>query len=168
MNNTFNIVIPIRLHSSRLEKKALIKLGDLTIIERVVLQALKSNAQNIIVATDSLEIQNVLTQYEPQISVELTNSEHQSGTDRVVEIVKKKKWPLSSIVVNVQGDEPFICPDNINKVAQLLINNKSSEYSTLYAKSSSVEDFFDKNIVKVVTTEQNRALFFFKSPHSYA
>ena len=164
MSKKFRVIIPVRLESSRLPKKALRMIGNITMIERVVLQALKSEASEVIVATDSKEIENTLLSYSDKISIVMTSEAHQSGTDRIVEVIYKKRFSLNEVIVNVQGDEPFIAPETINQVAEILIHNKMYEYSTLYSNSSSIEEFFDKNIVKVVSTLKKRALYFSRSP----
>lgn len=91
----------------------------------------------------------------------MTAKDHESGSDRIAEVVADRSC---DIVVNVQGDEPLIPPENIEQVVQSLMDHPEVPVSTLMAPVDRYEDVFDSNVVKVVTDKTGRALYFTRSP----
>ncbi len=152
------IVIPARLNSSRLPKKVLLDLKGKTVIQRVYEQCLKvPNIDSVYIATDSQEIKKVCKNFTSNVMI--TKSTHQSGTDRIGEAVAKIEC---DIVVNVQGDEPFINPKLIEEMV------KSFEVSEILMTSamSRIFDFNDllnSNVVKVAVDSSDNALYFSRS-----
>lgn len=113
----FRIIIPARLGSTRLPNKPLKEIEGKTLIERVVEQAKKSNAESVHVATDSEEIEN----HCKKLDVEslMTSSKHKTGSDRLAESCNILELNDDELVINVQGDEPFIDPNDIDNLANL-------------------------------------------------
>ena len=152
-------IIPARYASTRLPGKPLIEIKGKTMIKRVYKQAMKSKyISKVIVATDDKRILNEVEKF-GGISV-MTSKKHKSGTDRIAEVAKKERC---SIVVNIQGDEPFIDPVNIDKAIEPLLKDKDLNVSTLAVRISDFNELFDVNIVKVVIDNFNNALYFSRS-----
>ena len=152
------IIIPARLDSSRLPKKVLLDLKGKTVIQRVYEQCLKvKNVDEVYVATDSLEIKEVCKTFTNQVII--TKSTHQSGTDRIGEAISAI---ACDIVINVQGDEPFIEPSLIEALVNSFSNSDISMSSAM-SKINNIKDLQNTNVVKVVTDLHNNALFFSRS-----
>ena len=149
-------IIPARFDSTRLPGKPLIEIKGKTMIQRVYEQAMKSKyISKVIVATDDKRIYNEVKNF-GGISA-MTSKKHKSGTDRIAEAAKKEKC---SIVVNIQGDEPFIDPANIDKAIKPLLNDKNLNVSTLSVRITDFDELYDTNNVKVVLDKFNYALYF--------
>ena len=152
------IVIPARLDSSRLPKKVLLDLNGKTVLQRVYEQCLKvKNVDEVYIATDSLEIKEVCDTFTNKVII--TKSTHQSGTDRIGEAISSIDC---DIVINVQGDEPFIEPSLIEALVNSFSNSDISMASAM-SKINNVKDLHNSNVVKVVTYLHNNALFFSRS-----
>jgi 3-deoxy-manno-octulosonate cytidylyltransferase (CMP-KDO synthetase) len=152
------IVIPARLDSSRLPKKVLLDLNGKTVLQRVYEQCLKvKNVDEVYIATDSLEIKEVCETFTTNVII--TKSTHQSGTDRIGEAVSAIDC---DIVINVQGDEPFIEPSLIEALVNSFSNSEISMSSAM-SKINNVKDLQNSNVVKVVVDHHNNALFFSRS-----
>jgi len=152
------IIIPARLDSSRLPKKVLLDLKGKTVIQRVYEQCLKvKNVDGVYIATDSIEIKEVCETFTDKVII--TKSTHQSGTDRIGEAVSAIDC---DIVINVQGDEPFIEPSLIEALVNSFSNSDISMSSAM-SKINNVIDLQNTNVVKVVTDLNNNALFFSRS-----
>ena len=152
------IIIPARLDSSRLPKKVLLDLKGKTVIQRVYEQCLKvKNVDGVYVATDSIEIKEVCETFTNNVII--TKSTHKSGTDRIGEAVSAIDC---DIVINVQGDEPFIEPSLIEALVNSFSNSEISMSSAM-SKINNVKDLQNTNVVKVVTDLHNNALFFSRS-----
>ena len=152
------IIIPARLDSSRLPKKVLLDLKGKTVIQRVYEQCLKvKNLDGVYIATDSIEIKEVCETFTDKVII--TKSTHQSGTDRIGEAVSAIDC---DIVINVQGDEPFIEPSLIEALVNSFSNSDISMSSAM-SKINNVKDLQNTNVVKVVTDLHNNALFFSRS-----
>ena len=152
------IIIPARLDSSRLPKKVLLDLKGKTVIQRVYEQCLKvKNVDGVYIATDSIEIKEVCETFTDKVVI--TKSTHQSGTDRIGEAVSAI---ACDIVINVQGDEPFIEPSLIEALVNSFSNSEISMASAM-SKINNVKDLHNSNVVKVVTDLHNNALFFSRS-----
>jgi 3-deoxy-manno-octulosonate cytidylyltransferase (CMP-KDO synthetase) len=156
---SFIAVIPARYHSTRLPAKPLADILGKTMVERVALQALKSGASRVIVATDDQRIADALLSV-CNIEVCMTSVDHESGTDRLAEVCALYKFADDEIIVNVQGDEPLIPPAVISQVAINLKNSKEASVATLSAPITEFDDFFNVNAVKVVCDKNGLALYF--------
>ncbi len=98
----------------------------------------------------------------------LTDPALASGTDRVAAVAVGRGWPDSAIVVNVQGDEPFLPPELIDQVAAALVADASASIATLATPVTTLAEFTDPNVVKVVTDLQGHALYFSRAPVPWA
>lgn len=157
----FTVIIPSRFNSTRLPGKPLAMINDKPMIQHVVEQAKKSDADNVIVATDDQRIFDVVKAMGCEVC--MTAVDHESGTDRIQEVSKLYGLADDAIVVNVQGDEPLIPPELINQVAKNLFNNKSASAATLSERIHLKDDFENPNIVKVVNDTKGYALYFSRS-----
>ena len=152
------IIIPARLDSTRLPKKVLLDLKGKTVIQRVYEQCLKvKNVDGVYIATDNTEIKEVCETFTNNVII--TKSKHKSGTDRLGEAVSALDC---DIVINVQGDEPFIEPSLIEALVNSFSNSEISMSSAM-SKINNVKDLQNTNVVKVVTDLHNNALFFSRS-----
>lgn len=149
-------VIPARYDSTRFPGKPLVDIKGKSMIKRVYEQALKSKLINkVIVATDDKRIFDHVKSFggEPI----MTLKKHKSGTDRINEVVKKLNCDL---VVNIQGDEPFIDPENIDKAIKPFLSEKGFNVSTLAVKIKNMTELSDPNTVKVIFDINEFALYF--------
>ncbi len=161
----FIVIIPSRYQSTRLPGKPLINLAGKSMIQRVWEKARQSGAADVIIATDDLRIEQACHLFKAQIC--LTRSSHQSGTDRLAEVVQKMNIAAETIIVNVQGDEPLIPAENISQLAQLLHSDISAVMATLSTPIKTKAELNDPNVVKVISDELKNALYFSRSviPH---
>lgn len=162
MDQLFSVVIPARFASTRLPGKPLADIGGVPMIVRVARQALASGAREVVVATDDVRVQRAATDH--GLDAVLTRADHQSGSDRVMEVVAAKGWPSDHIVINVQGDEPLIPPAVIRQVAQLLLDDPDVLIATLCEAIDDASRLFDPNVVKVVRDVAGRARYFSRAP----
>jgi 3-deoxy-manno-octulosonate cytidylyltransferase (CMP-KDO synthetase) len=156
--NSFCVIIPARLSSTRLPNKPLADIHGLPMIVRVALRAAQSHATRVVVACDDPRIQEVCLAH--QIECVMTKSTHLSGSDRLAEACELLKLDDQEVVVNVQGDEPLIEPELINEVAAKLHANANSVMSTVAHPIQNQSDFDNPNVVKVVLSKSSRALYF--------
>ena len=165
----FIVVIPARYQSTRLPGKVLAEIGGKPMIQWVVEKAQLSGASKVIVATDNDEVEQIVKSFGGEVCK--TRSDHQSGTERLAEVMEKYQFNDDEIIVNVQGDEPFIPPENIAQVANNLANqvnvSKVSRMSTLAINIDSVEEAFNPNAVKVLTDKDGYALYFSRATIPY-
>jgi len=161
MSTNFHAIIPARYQSTRFPGKLLMEINGQSVLERVYHQTVLSNPQSIIIATDHDGIASHARNFGAQVV--MTSLSHQTGTDRIAEVVAKGHFSAEDIIVNVQGDEPFIDPQLITQVAQGLTRTKAP-ISTLCWPINSLEMLHNSNVVKVVRTRDNHALYFSRSP----
>jgi 3-deoxy-manno-octulosonate cytidylyltransferase (CMP-KDO synthetase) len=161
----FRIVIPARFGSQRLAGKPLLDIAGRPMVEHVWQRALESGASEVWIATDDERIATVARAF--GANVLLTATTHHSGTDRVAEVAKRLAWPADSVVVNVQGDEPLIPPQNIRQVAALCASATEVAMATLGVPLEDEAELRDPNVVKLVTTATGRALYFSRAPIPY-
>ncbi|MDO8961140.1 MAG: 3-deoxy-manno-octulosonate cytidylyltransferase [Methylophilus sp.] len=161
----FKVVIPARYASTRLPGKPLLDIAGKPMVIRVVEQAEKSDAEEIVIATDFEKIIEVAQAHRKQAV--MTRISHVSGTDRIAEVVEAMGWPDDAIVVNVQGDEPLIDPALINEVAEHLVSNTEAVMATACHPIHDEGAFLNPNIVKVVTDHKGNALYFSRAPIPY-
>ncbi|MEH6910048.1 MAG: 3-deoxy-manno-octulosonate cytidylyltransferase [Oceanicoccus sp.] len=159
---SFSIVIPARFASTRLPGKPLLEIAGKSMIHRVYERACNSNADRVVIATDDDRIASVAKAFGAEVC--MTLSSHESGTDRLQEVVTQLSFPQDHVVVNVQGDEPLIPPAVINQVASDLSQSADASIATLVEPINDVETIFNPNAVKVTMTAQGRALYFSRAP----
>lgn len=149
-------IIPARYASTRLPGKPLILIHGKPMIQKVYEQAKKSRLiTRVIVATDDKRIFDCVKEFGGEVM--MTSEKHQSGTDRLSEVAKKINC---DIVVNIQGDEPFIDPKNIDLAIEPVLKDKKLDISTLAIKIKNSDELTDINKVKVVIDRNNYALYF--------
>lgn len=154
-------VIPARYGSTRMPGKPLVRINGKTMIHRVFERVKKSvYIKDVYIATDDYRIIKEVNSFGGKAV--LTSKKHKTGTDRITEVVKNIDC---DIVVNVQGDEPFINYKVIDAAILPLINDKNLNVSTLAVKFE--ENFSDKNKVKVVFDNNYNALFFSRAKLPY-
>jgi len=158
----FIVVIPARQASTRLPGKMLSDLGGKPMVVRVAEQALASKATRVVIATDHADIAQATRA--AGIETLMTRGDHPSGTDRLAEAVTQLGLTAQTIVVNVQGDEPLIDPQLINRVAQQLTLDTDAAISTCASPLTEATSLFNPNIVKVVCDQRARALYFSRAP----
>jgi 3-deoxy-manno-octulosonate cytidylyltransferase (CMP-KDO synthetase) len=162
----FHVVIPARYASTRLPGKPLLDIAGRTMIQRVVERACASRADEVLVATDDARIAaavHVPRRPTGTIAV-MTDPDLPSGTDRVAAVAEARGWSDETLVVNVQGDEPFLPAALIEQAADLLTRDPAAGIATLAAPLGSLEEFLDPNVVKVVTALDGAALYFSRAP----
>jgi 3-deoxy-manno-octulosonate cytidylyltransferase (CMP-KDO synthetase) len=163
---SFHVVIPARYGSTRLPGKPLLDIGGKPMVQHVVVRACASAAASVTVATDDARVARAVSDpREPgrDIAV-LTDPALPSGTDRAAVVAGLRGWPDDTIVVNVQGDEPFVSPALIDQVAALLRQRPGAAIATLVTPMTSVEHWLDPNVVKVVVDADGYALYFSRAP----
>ncbi|MCK4653435.1 MAG: 3-deoxy-manno-octulosonate cytidylyltransferase [Candidatus Cloacimonetes bacterium] len=153
-------IIPARYESTRFPGKPLVKLGTKYIIQHVYERALSSGLfDDVIVGTDDQRIFEAVESFDGKVT--LTGKQHKSGTDRIAEVCRKLPYYQDvEIVVNIQGDEPFIAKEPLKKLIDVF-NDPKIEVASLMHKLT--KDFKNPNIVKVVCDKDNFALYFSRS-----
>jgi 3-deoxy-manno-octulosonate cytidylyltransferase (CMP-KDO synthetase) len=155
------IVIPARMHSTRLPRKPLADLAGKPLIVRVW-DNIKNSAlgkSRIIVATDHMDILDICQSY--KIEVAMTSQNHKSGSDRVYEVAASLNYPF---ILNIQGDEPFV---NIDDLLTLMSNfeaHKWADMGTIGHFSQNFDDYQKSQVVKIVQNQQQQALYFSRAP----
>lgn len=162
MSVPFKVVIPARYGSTRLLGKPLLNIAGKPMIVHVCQRAAEANADEIIVATDDLRIFDAVS--ELGFQAVLTRENHESGTERIAEVVEKFSWADDTIIVNLQGDEPLLPANYIRQVAHALATQSQAGIATLAAKISDHEEIFNPNAVKVVLDKNGYALYFSRAP----
>jgi 3-deoxy-manno-octulosonate cytidylyltransferase (CMP-KDO synthetase) len=154
-------IIPARFASTRFPGKPLVEIHGVSMIRRVYERAMSAGVlSHVVVATDDARIFDHVSLFGKAV---YTSPDHQSGTDRCYEAAMKLKseWSLSDddVIVNIQGDEPFIHPEQIQTLCDSFMNPKTA-IATLKKRIVSEDQLFNENVVKVVSDENNRAVYF--------
>lgn len=163
--NDFKIVIPARYASTRFPAKPLVDLCGKPLLQHVHECALKSGAVEVVIATDDQRIFDAARKF--GADVVMTSSDHQSGTDRIVEVAELHQWHDDEIVVNLQGDEPLTPAEVIQQVATNLYTHNQAVCATLSTPLTRLQEITDPNVVKVVTDAHGYALYFSRAPVPY-
>jgi 3-deoxy-manno-octulosonate cytidylyltransferase (CMP-KDO synthetase) len=154
-------IIPARLGSTRLPGKALIELAGKPMVCWVAERAREAkNVSRVIIATDSTEILKRVQEH--GIEAVMTDASHTSGTDRIAEVAAN--LPEENIIVNVQGDEPMISPETIERAVDQMANESIARIVTTWEPMNSLEELLNFDVVKVVVDEFGYALYFSRSP----
>jgi len=155
---SFTVLVPARLASTRLPGKPLLDIGGLPMVVRVARQAQRSGAGQVVVATDATEVAAACEAHGVQHV--MTRADHASGSDRLAEACERLGLDGDHIVVNVQGDEPLIEPDLIDRCAGLLAEHPDCPVGTVAHPIDETADWLNPNVVKVVLDAAGRALYF--------
>ncbi|MGE0636282.1 MAG: 3-deoxy-manno-octulosonate cytidylyltransferase [Bacteroidia bacterium] len=154
------IIVPARYSSTRFPGKPLADIGGMTMIQRVYEQAVKSAvAKKIVVATDDDRIFSHVKEFIGEVI--MTSTEHKSGTDRCFEALQKTGESFD-VVINLQGDEPFVQPQQLHKLLSCF-SDPDCRIATLVKKVEKKDDIENPNVVKVVRDVNNYALYFSRS-----
>ena len=164
MNKQTAIIIPARYGSSRLEGKPLLKAGGKYIIQWVWEKGTKcKNIDRVIVATDDERIYSVCKDFGAE--VEMTSTEHKSGSDRLSEVVQRH--PEIGYIINVQGDEPLIEEANIELVRKGVVEDNTADISTLVRVITNKDEVLNPNLVKCIFDNNYYAMYFSRSKIPY-
>ncbi len=153
----FTVIIPARYASTRLPRKPLLDIAGKPMIQHVWEKARQAGASRVIVATDHAEIAQVVTAFGGEIC--LTSDKHNSGTERLAEVIEKTGIDDKEIIVNIQGDEPLIPPIIVAQVAENLDRHQVN-MATLGVKLETREELFNPNVVKAIADKNGMALYF--------
>lgn len=159
---TFTVIIPARYASTRFPGKPLADIAGKPMVVRVAEQAAKSSAREVLVACDHPDIAGAVRA--AGFEAVMTRTDHATGTDRLAEVVAKRRYGPRHVVVNVQGDEPLIPPALINSVAANLASHREASIATACHPIGSMAEFANPNVVKVVFDAQAYALYFSRAP----
>jgi len=159
------IIIPARIGSSRFPNKVLADIGGMPMVVRTAKAV--ENIDKVVIATDSQEVVDIANAHD--IQAVLTSTTHQSGTDRIYEAVQKLNLDENEIIINVQGDEPFIETDVVQAIYDLTKKNQDRPRIMMNScyKTISNPEADDPNIVKVVTDTEDIALYFSRAKVPY-
>jgi 3-deoxy-manno-octulosonate cytidylyltransferase (CMP-KDO synthetase) len=158
----FHVIIPARFAASRLPGKPLLKIGDRPLIQWVWQRAIDSGAESVLVATDDERVRSAVAGFGAECV--MTSPNHQSGTDRIAEVVRSRGLPADAIVVNLQGDEPMMPAEVVASVAHALRDSATADIATAVAPIESLREFLDPNCVKALRADDGRALYFSRAP----
>jgi len=158
---SFVAIIPARFASTRLPGKPLVDIHGKPMVIHVMERALESGAERVIVATDHPDVAAAVQAAGGEVC--MTRADHQSGTERLAEVIDHYQFADDTVIVNVQGDEPLIPPVIIRQVADNLTRS-SAGMATLAVPIDSAEEAFNPNAVKVVRDAQGHALYFSRAP----
>lgn len=158
-------IIPARFNSTRFPGKPLAIVKGETMIRRVYQQALKCNElHEVIVATDDQRIFDHVNEFGKAV---MTSSNHPTGSDRCLEaftlINENNTYPGNSVIINIQGDEPFIQPQQISLLIQAF-DSPATQIATLVKAIETNEELFNENVVKAVINTQGNAMYFSRQP----
>ncbi|WP_199482588.1 3-deoxy-manno-octulosonate cytidylyltransferase [Vibrio owensii] len=161
------VVIPARYGSSRLPGKPLLDISGKPMFWHVFQRCLEAGFErtDIVLATDDKRISDMA--FSLGMPVVLTANEHESGTDRIFEVVEKKGWGGNDIIVNVQGDEPLVSPALIRQLADFSLERREFQITTAVAPISNKKELHNPNIVKAILGLNDRALYFTRSDAPY-
>lgn len=153
-------IIPARYASSRFPGKPLVDIAGKSMIRRVYEQAKKCiHLSDVIVATDDERIYKHVHDFGGVAT--MTSPDHQSGTDRCAEVALKH--PEYTVIINIQGDEPYIDPEQISKLAACF-NDTGTQIATLIKKVLTGHELFNTNSPKVLVNKLSEAIYFSRSP----
>lgn len=158
----FVVAVPARLASSRLPNKPLQPLGGEPLVLHVARRALAAGAREVWLATDHPSVAEAVAGVEG-VRVAMTSPDHASGTDRLAECADIAGWAPDTLVVNLQGDEPFAPASGIREVARTLADSGAA-MATLAEPVTDAQTLFDPNTVKLVRAASGDALYFSRAP----
>ncbi|HIP18999.1 MAG TPA: 3-deoxy-manno-octulosonate cytidylyltransferase [Sulfurovum sp.] len=159
------IIIPARIGSSRFPNKVLADIGGVPMVVRTAMTV--ADIDKVVIATDSQDVVNIAKEH--MIDAVLTSETHQSGTDRIYEAAQILELKEDEIIINVQGDEPFIETEVVEAIYSLTKKNKNNKKIMMNScyKVISNPEADDPNIVKVVTDDDDIALYFSRAKIPY-
>ncbi|MFN3344267.1 MAG: 3-deoxy-manno-octulosonate cytidylyltransferase [Chloroherpetonaceae bacterium] len=154
-------VIPARYASTRFPAKPLVMIEGKPMIQRTYESALRCKFfSKVIVATDDERIAHAVQSFGGE--VELTRTEHQTGTDRIAEVASRH--PDYEVIVNIQGDQPFISPEALEKLIEPYLRDELPEMTTVACPLDMLSGYRDEHTVKVICNQKLRAMYFSRAP----
>ena len=162
---SFSVVIPARFASTRLPGKPLRLLAGEPLIAHVARRALNMGAEQVVLATDDARIAAAVGGLD--VRVVMTRADHTSGSDRLAECATACAWPEDHIVVNLQGDEPFVPAAGVHAVVAALAQGDAA-MATLATPITEINALFDPNVVKLVCDRSGHALYFSRASVPWA
>lgn len=159
---SFSVVIPARYASTRLPGKPLLDIAGKPMLQHTWERALLSGASRVVIATDDARILEAANSFGAEVL--MTSASHQSGSDRICEVVDALGFDDSECVINVQADEPLIPPEAIDQVAESLRLNADYGLATLCESIEDEREYSEPSSVKVVMDKVGRALYFSRAP----
>ncbi len=166
MNSDVVICLPARYQSSRLPGKPLLDIAGKPLILWALESAAQINAKQMIVATDDQRIMDLVKK--SGYHAVMTSTHHHSGTDRIAEVANVLAWSDDTIVLNYQGDEPMTPKVNIEQLIVALKDNPEASIATLYQSINCYDDLINPNNVKLVTDDNDYALYFSRAAVPYS
>lgn len=158
-------IIPARFGSTRFPGKPLADIDGKTMIQRVYEQCVKcTRLSRVVIATDDERIFNHVVEFGGHAI--MSSPQHQSGTDRCAEIIAHDETIQWDAVINIQGDEPYIHPEQIDLLCSCF-DQADTRIATLIKKITSTDELFNHNNVKVVVNKRGEAIYFSRSPIPY-
>ncbi|BFM50941.1 3-deoxy-manno-octulosonate cytidylyltransferase [Marinomonas sp. THO17] len=161
----FHIVIPARFASQRFPQKLMADLGGKPVLQWVHELSLKAGAKSVTIATDHQTIFDAAEAFGARVV--MTRDDHENGTERLAEVASHMAWMGDEIVVNVQGDEPFLPVTLIHATVNALVRDNESAMATVACAIDDMKDYLSPNVVKVVCDAKQRALYFSRAPIPY-
>lgn len=160
----FRVVIPARYAAARLPGKPLLDIGGRSMIHRVWEQARASGADQVVVATDDPRVEAAVRAFGGEVL--LTRSDHGSGSERIAEVTERLAWPDDTVVINLQGDEPFMPPRLLRQLAEGMSDEgeDAPRMATLCVETRDGDRLRDPHTVKVVRDCRQQALYFSRAP----
>ncbi|MEP6546449.1 MAG: 3-deoxy-manno-octulosonate cytidylyltransferase [Gammaproteobacteria bacterium] len=158
----FHIIIPARFSASRLPGKPLLNIGDRPLIQWVWQGARASGALSVTIATDDARIAESARAFGADYL--MTSTLHNSGTDRIAEVVRARQFAADDIIVNLQGDEPMMPPAVVGEVAAALRARSRIDMTSAVAPIGSLQEFLDPACVKALRALDGAALYFSRAP----
>ncbi|REC96066.1 3-deoxy-manno-octulosonate cytidylyltransferase [Kushneria indalinina] len=162
MSQAFTVVIPARFASQRLPGKPLLEIAGRPMIEHVWQRAMASGAARVLIATDNEQIATVARGFGAEVV--MTREDHVNGTSRLTEVVDSLGLENDACLVNVQGDEPLLPSSMIDRVAESLGEDNGAAMATLAEPIVDRATLMRSSVVKVVCSQQGRALYFSRAP----
>lgn len=158
----FTIIIPARYASGRLPGKPLLDIAGKPMISHVIARAKLSDADEVIVATDDERIAKVAL--DDGIPAYITDESHNSGTERIAEVIDKHGIANDTVIVNLQGDEPLTPYQCLNQLGHALESDPGAEMATLSTPIKEIDELLDWNVAKVVCDNNGNAMYFSRAP----
>ncbi len=158
-------IVPARFGSTRFPGKPLVDINGKSMIQRVYEQCLQSKKlSKVLIATDDEKIQNHVREFGGEAII--TSPQHLSGTDRCAEVIEKTGINVWDVIINIQGDEPYIHPEQIDLLCSTF-DEPGTQIATLVKRITSVDELFNHNNVKVILNRRKEAVYFSRAPIPY-
>lgn len=158
----FTVIIPARFNSTRLPGKVLLDIAGKPMVQHVYERAMESGASRVIIATDDEKVASACEKF--KADVRMTQSSHQSGTERIAEVIAREGYDDDDIVICLQADEPLMPPQLIWQLSLNLSQDDHVKVGTFAEKIHDPKDLFNPNIVKVIFNYRNYAIYFSRAP----